>query len=75
MILVTTKQGQIGKPRITFNLQRRMHKPLKYPRPLGAYENAMLRNEANRNMGSKETYSEEDLEHWRLGMIRMDIRM
>ena len=67
VILVTTKQGQIGKPRITFNLQRRMHKPLKYPRPLGAYENAMLRNEANRNMGSKETYSEEDLEHWRLG--------
>lgn len=67
VILVTTKQGSVGKPRITLNLQRRMHQPLKFPHPLGAYDYAVLYNEANRNMGSKETYSDEDLEHWRLG--------
>lgn len=66
VILVTTKQGVIGKPRITLNLQGRMHQPLKYPHPLGAYDYAVLYNEANRNMGSKETYSDEDIEHWRL---------
>ncbi|MDR1225247.1 MAG: TonB-dependent receptor [Tannerella sp.] len=67
VIIVTTRQGVAGKPKITLNMQGRMHEPLKFPHPLGAYDYAVLYNEANRNMGNKETYSEEAIEHWRLG--------
>jgi TonB-linked SusC/RagA family outer membrane protein len=67
VILITTRQGAVGRPQVTFNAQKRMHQPLKFPRPLGAYEYATLRNEASRNTGAAELYSEEDLEHWRKG--------
>lgn len=67
VILVTTKQGVLGKPKVSLNAQVRMHQPLKFPHPLGAYDYAYLLNEANRNQGSAEPYSAADLEHWRLG--------
>ena len=67
VILITTKQGNIGKPKIRVNAQVRAHQPLKYPRPLGSYQYALLHNEAERNSGVPETYSPEDLEHYRLG--------
>ncbi|MDR0712743.1 MAG: TonB-dependent receptor [Bacteroidales bacterium] len=66
VILITTKQGMLGKPKVTINMQKRMHKHLNYPHPLGAYDYAVLYNEANRNAGQNETYKEEDIEHWRL---------
>jgi TonB-linked SusC/RagA family outer membrane protein len=67
VIIVTTKQGVAGKPKITFNAQQRMHQPLKFPHPLGAYDYAVLYNEALRNVGQQEVYTPADLEHWRTG--------
>ncbi len=67
VILVTTKSGSIGKPRVTINSQVRMHKELDFPKPLGAYDYAVLYNEALRNAGKSDLYTEEDLEHWRTG--------
>jgi TonB-linked SusC/RagA family outer membrane protein len=67
VILVTTRQGTLGKPKVSLNMQVRMHQPLKFPNPLGAYDYAYLLNEANRNQGSAEPYTDDDLEHWRLG--------
>lgn len=67
VILITTKRGQLGKPKIFIKSEIRMHQPLNFPTFLGAYEYAYLYNEASRNMGIRERYTQEDLEHWRLG--------
>lgn len=67
VILITTKRGQLGKPKVSVRAEYRIHKPLKYPKFLGAYEYAYLYNEASRNMGLKEKFTAEDLEHWKKG--------
>jgi TonB-linked SusC/RagA family outer membrane protein len=67
VILITTKSGSVGKAKVTLSSQLRMQQPLQYPHPLGAYDYAYLYNEALRNMGKAEQYSESDLNHWKLG--------
>lgn len=68
VILITTKRGALGRPKITINSQFRMHQPLPFPRPLGAYDYAVLYNEAWRNMGNETPfYTEQAIEHWRTG--------
>lgn len=66
VILITTKKGEEGKPKITFNTQMRMHQPLTFPHALGAYDYAVLYNEALKNMGQSAKYTDSDIEHWRL---------
>lgn len=66
VILITTKQGQVGKPKVSMKAEVRMHKPLAFPEFLGAYDYSLLYNEALKNIGSAPRYSEQDLEHWRL---------
>jgi len=66
VIVVTTKQGVIGKPKVSVNTQVRAHSPLKYPRPLDGYQYALLKNEALRNNGDAPQFTQEDLEHYRL---------
>lgn len=67
VILITTKTGSLGKPKVTLTSQLRMHQPLKYPHPLRAYDFAVLYNEADRNSGLAEKYSQADLDHWKTG--------
>ena len=67
VILITTKTGTIGKPKVSLSSQVRAHSPLKYPRPLGSYDYAYLYNEALRNAGSPEKYTQADLEHYQKG--------
>lgn len=67
VILITTKEGQIGKPKVSVKAEIRMHKPLAFPEFLGAYDYAVLYNEALKNMGSAPKYSDADIEHWRTG--------
>ncbi len=67
VILITTKRGLLGRAKVTINSQFRAHQSLAFPRPVGAYDYAVLYNEANRNMGLDPYYTEEDIEHWRLG--------
>jgi len=67
VIVVTTKQGTLGKPKINVNAQVRAHSPLKYPRPLGSYDYARLKNEAWVNGGGKPLFTEEDLELYKNG--------
>jgi TonB-linked SusC/RagA family outer membrane protein len=67
VILITTKTGSIGKPKVTLSSQLRMQSPLKYPHPLRAYDYAYLYNEALRNSGLAEKYTDEDLQHWKTG--------
>lgn len=67
VILITTRKGVIGKPKINIISQFRVIQPLKFPKFLGSLDYATLHNEARRNMGLAPSYTEEDLEHYRAG--------
>lgn len=45
-ILITTKKGSVGKQTISFTAQTAIQQPLGMPKTLGAYDYAILRNEA-----------------------------
>lgn len=65
VILITTRTGTVGKPRVTLSSQFRAQTPLKYPHPLRAYDYGVLYNEASRNSGVAEKYTDADLQHWK----------
>jgi TonB-linked SusC/RagA family outer membrane protein len=47
VIIVTTKRGSIGKPKISFTVQNAITEPIRIPQPLGAYDAMSLRSVAN----------------------------
>ena len=67
VILVTTKRGTKGAPVISYNGQYRFYRPLIIPRPLNSYQYAVLYNEALYNDGAPALYTNEQIEHWRVG--------
>lgn len=67
VVLVTTRRGVVGPPNITFRSEYALSQPTRLPKFLGAYESAVLFNQARANDGLPAQYSAEDLEHWRTG--------
>lgn len=67
VILVTTKKGEIGKPKINYNGYVGLQNITRYPEYYNGYEYASLYNEAQQNIGVKAPYSAEDLERFRQG--------
>jgi TonB-linked SusC/RagA family outer membrane protein len=67
VILITTKQGKTGKPVINFTSNVAAIQPSILPELLGSYEYALLRNEAQMNMGQTPVFSEEDLRLYQTG--------
>ncbi len=67
VILITTRRGTLGAPKINVTSQVRMLKPLAFPKFLGSYDYATLYNEARRNVGQPDLYTAQDLEHYRTG--------
>jgi TonB-linked SusC/RagA family outer membrane protein len=67
VILITTKTGKSGRPRINFTSNAAMLQPSILPKQLGAYDYALLRNEAERNMGRPESFTAEDLRLYQTG--------
>ncbi|MES2276424.1 MAG: TonB-dependent receptor [Bacteroidota bacterium] len=49
VILVTTRRGQVGTPRINFRTEFGLQTPTQRPHFLDAYNTALLRNEAGKN--------------------------
>ena len=66
-ILVTTKRGQEGKTRITFNVYGGVQQPQNMPSLLNSYDYATLYNEALQNDGLPQLYSQTDLGHYQSG--------
>jgi TonB-linked SusC/RagA family outer membrane protein len=58
---VTTRRGTPGQPRISFTVQSAIQSPIKFPKPLDAYNYALLNNEARTNDGQAPAYSAQDL--------------
>ena len=66
VILITTKRGQEGKPVINMSYKLSMQQPTKMPTFLGSYDHAILRNESLANDVAPLSFSDEDIEHYRL---------
>ncbi len=54
VILVTTKRGQVGKPKISVSTSAGIQRPLRVLDYAGSYDYALMYNEAQRNDGIKE---------------------
>lgn len=62
VILITTKSGKTGKPTLTYNGYYGIQNPTAVPRFVNSYQYALLRNEAARNDGATEPYTQRDIE-------------
>lgn len=69
VILVTTKRGNTGKPTFNYNGFVGLQSPTRYPDVMSAYEYALTKNVAVKNMGKPPQYSDEQLEDIRRGII------
>lgn len=67
VIIVKTKRGNLGRPKINYNYSIGLQSPVKNLQMMNAYEYAYFRNEALMNSGEAPKYSEDDLEKYRTG--------
>ncbi len=70
VIIVTTKRGELGVPKINVSVESAVQDLVRIPEFLDAYSNAVLANEAYRNDFPESTvplYSDEALEAFRTG--------
>jgi TonB-linked SusC/RagA family outer membrane protein len=68
IISVKTKKGDVGKPRISFTAQSGIETPTALPKPLPAWQQATLYNEAQRNdfgQAATSTYSQAQIDAYR----------
>jgi TonB-linked SusC/RagA family outer membrane protein len=66
VIIITTKTGEKGKPQFSFSSNAAWQNPIRLPKQLGAYDYAVLRNEAesNDNGPTARKFSDWDLERF-----------
>lgn len=67
VILVTTKRGKEGKPTISYSSEFTTQKPTRLPKFLDSYNYAVLFNEAKRNEGKSELFTQDDLNKYQSG--------
>ena len=67
VILINTRKGYKGKPRITFRTESAQQTGLRFPDYIQGYEFASLMNEASANSGKPLPWTEEDIELFRNG--------
>ncbi len=72
VILVSTKKGQVGKPKINYTGYVGVQNITRYPEFFNGYEYAMLYNEAQQNVGVTAPYSAENLEQYKQGIGTTD---
>jgi len=65
VVLVTTKRGEAGRPRITFTAETGLQQSLSLPTPLPAYQYAYLINETLTSDGKLPEYSGADFNAYR----------
>lgn len=74
VVIITTRRGKIGAPKISARLETSMQQPTRIPRYLNAYETALLFNQAQINdnkinpiNGFTPRFSQADLDHYKNG--------
>lgn len=72
VILINTKRGEIGKPKINYSAYAGLQNITRYPEFMNGYEYASLYNEAQQNVGINAPYSAADLERYKAGIGTTD---
>ena len=67
VILITTKKGQVGKPKVSLRMEATNLHGLRFPNYIEGYEFATLMNEANIVAGEHLPWSDEEIELFRDG--------
>ncbi|MFT3823887.1 MAG: TonB-dependent receptor [Chitinophagaceae bacterium] len=67
VIVITTKAGKEGRPRISYSGNFSLQSYTGIPKAVDAYTNASLINEANRNDGLAETWTADELQKFKDG--------
>ena len=65
VVLVTTKNGEEGKPRFTYNATIGLQQPTNFPKTADSWEYATLRNEALVNSGMAPAFTPEEILNFR----------
>ncbi len=65
VILITTKTGTIGKPRISYTGNFALQTYTNLPETLGAFSSASLLNEANTNVGKAPAFTDTELQKFK----------
>ena len=72
VILVTTKKGAVGKPKINYNGYVGIQNITRFPEYFNGYEYATMFNEAQQNIGVAAPYSAKELEQFKQGIGTTD---
>ncbi|MDP4210267.1 MAG: TonB-dependent receptor [Bacteroidota bacterium] len=67
VLVVTTRRGEAGAPKINVRLESGLQTPVKKLHFLNAYESALLVNEAYTNDGLTPKFTQADLDHFKTG--------
>ena len=67
VLVVKTRRGEDGRPRINVRVESGLQMPVREPNFLGSYQTAQLVNEAYANDGMQPLFTDTDLEHFRTG--------
>lgn len=67
VLVVSTRRGESGKPKINVRMETGLQTPVRKPKFLNSYRTALLVNEAYANDGLQPQFTDEDLEHFRTG--------
>lgn len=67
VIIVTTRRGHSGKPKIDVTVEQSWQSPTRLPEMVSAYDYALLRNQVEVQNGQPPIYDDYALERYRLG--------
>ncbi|MBK0380827.1 SusC/RagA family TonB-linked outer membrane protein [Mucilaginibacter segetis] len=67
VLVVTTRRGRSGAPKINFRIEAGQQQPTKTPKFLNSYETALLINEAQKNDGIPQSFTQQDLQAFQDG--------
>ena len=74
VMIITTKRGSVGKPKISIKAETGFTNFTKVPEMLSGVDYMMLYNESRRNSGLSEVYSREQILKTESGLDQMCIR-
>jgi TonB-linked SusC/RagA family outer membrane protein len=67
VLVVTTRRGKSGAPKVNLRVETGVQAPTKTPTFLDSYHSAVLINEAQTNDGIPTTFTQQDLDHFKNG--------
>ena len=67
VVIITTRRGRLGAPKISARLETSMQQPTRMPEYLNSYETALLYNQAKINDGQPAYFTAADLEFFKNG--------